>query len=112
MLTKFFALTNWFSPVDVESPTIETIEFSNTENYKNVPFDIVNRIDFSETMWSLDLVVSVTHVDGFNPKANHSTIDMRQSLIKETIRLLDIENISIKKNRLIIKGSSFDYSLH
>lgn len=111
-IAKVFALADWFSPADVESPTIETIEFINTEDYKTVPFDKVDRIDFSETMRDIDLVVSVAHAGDVDPEASHSTIEMRQSLIKETVRLLGIGNISLKKNHVIIEGNLASYSLH
>ncbi|MDR2967329.1 MAG: DUF4132 domain-containing protein [Methanobacteriaceae archaeon] len=111
-MAKIYALADWFSPAEVESPTIETIEFINPKNYKNVPFDKINPIDFSETMRDVDLVVSVAHAGQVDPEASHSTIEMRGSLIKETKKLLSLENIKLKDNHVMIKGTLSSYSVH
>ncbi|MCL2157450.1 MAG: DUF4132 domain-containing protein, partial [Methanobrevibacter sp.] len=111
-MAKIYALADWFSPAEVESPTIETIEFINPKDYKNVPFDKIQAIDFSETMRDLDLVVSVAHAGQVDPEASHSTVEMRQSLIKETKRLLSLDNIKLKDNHAMIDGTLSSYSVH
>lgn len=109
---KMYAMADWFSPADVESPTLETIEFHSLKDYKNIAFEDVNPRIFSEVMRDIDLVVSVAHVGGVDPEASHSSIEMRAVLLRETLRLFKIKNVEIKENHAIIKGSMAEYSVH
>lgn len=109
---KMYALADWFSPADVESPTLETIEFHSLKDYKNIAFEEISPRIFSEVMRDIDLVVSVAHVGGVDPEASHSSIEMRGVLLRETLRLFKINNVEIKENHAIIKGKLADYSVH
>ncbi|MGE6356183.1 DUF4132 domain-containing protein [Flavobacterium sp. NPDC079362] len=109
---KMYAMADWFSPADVESPTLETIEFHSLKDYKNIAFEDVNPRIFSEVMRDIDLVVSVAHVGGVDPEASHSSIEMRAVLLRETLRLFKVKNVEIKENHAIIKGQLADYSVH
>jgi hypothetical protein len=109
---KMYAMADWFSPADVESPTLETIEFHSLKDYKNIAFEDVNPRIFSEIMRDIDLVVSVAHVGGVDPEASHSSIEMRTVLLRETLRLFKIKNVEIKGNHALIKGEMADYSVH
>ncbi|WP_125720216.1 DUF4132 domain-containing protein [Flavobacterium ustbae] len=109
---KMYAMADWFSPADVESPTLETIEFHSLKDYKNIAFEDVNPRIFSEVMRDIDLVVSVAHVGGVDPEASHSSIEMRAVLLRETLRLFKIKNVEITGNHAIIKGKMAEYSVH
>ncbi|KUJ60694.1 hypothetical protein AR687_16830 [Flavobacteriaceae bacterium CRH] len=109
---KMYAMADWFSPADVESPTLETIVFHSLKDYKNIAFEDVNPRIFSEVMRDIDLVVSVAHVGGVDPEASHSSIEMRTVLLRETLRLFKIKNVEIKENHAIIKGKMAEYSVH
>lgn len=109
---KMYAMADWFSPADVESPTLETIEFHSLKDYKNIAFEDLNPRIFSEVMRDIDLVVSVAHVGGVDPEASHSSIEMRAVLLKETLRLFKIKNVEIKENHAIVKGKLGEYSIH
>jgi Family of unknown function (DUF5724)/Domain of unknown function (DUF4132) len=109
---KLYAMANWFSPADVESPTLETIEFHSLKEYKNIAFDVVNPRIFSEVMRDIDLVVSVAHVGGVDPEASHSSIEMRAVLLRETLRLFKVGNVEIKQNHALITGKMANYSVH
>lgn len=109
---KMYAMADWFSPADVESPTLETIEFHSLKDYKNIAFEDINPRIFSEVMRDIDLVVSVAHVGGVDPEASHSSIEMRAVLLRETLRLFKINNVEIKENHAIIKGQLAEYSVH
>lgn len=109
---KMYALADWFSPADVESPTLETIEFHSLKDYKNIAFEDINPRIFSEVMRDIDLVVSVAHVGGVDPEASHSSIEMRAVLLRETLRLFKVKNVEIKENHAIIKGKLAEYSVH
>lgn len=109
---KMYAAANWFSPAEVESPTLETIEFHSLKDYKNIPFEDINPRLFSEVMRDIDLVVSVAHVGGVDPEASHSSIEMRAVLMKETARLFKLDNLSIEGSHVLVKGKMAEYSVH
>lgn len=109
---KLYAMADWFSPADVESPTLETIEFHSLKNYKNIPFEKINPRLFSEVMRDVDLVVSVAHVGDVDPEASHSSIEMRAVLMKETARLFKLENVIIEGSHVFVKGQMAEYSVH
>ena len=109
---KLYALADWFSPADVESPTLETIEFHSLKTHKNIPFEEINPRIFSEVMRDIDLVVSVAHVGGVDPEASHSTIEMRTVLLNETTRLFKLKNVETKGSHAYIKGEMAEYSVH
>ncbi len=109
---KLYAMADWFSPAEIESPTLETIEFHSLKDYKNIAFEDINPRIFSEVMRDIDLVVSVAHVGGVDPEASHSSIEMRSVLIRETMRLFKVNNVKIKENHAIIKGILAVYSVH
>jgi Domain of unknown function (DUF4132) len=109
---KLYAMADWFSPAEIESPTLETIEFHSLKDYKNIAFEDINPRIFSEVMRDIDLVVSVAHVGGVDPEASQSSIEMRTVLLRETLRLFKINNVEIKANHAIIKGILAEYSVH
>lgn len=109
---KMYAMADWFSPADVESPTLETVEFHNLKDYKNVAFKDIDPRIFSETMRDIDLVVSVAHAGGVDAEASHSSIEMRTVLLKETLRLFKLNNVEIAGNHAKIKGTMGEYSVH
>ncbi|KIX20263.1 hypothetical protein SY27_14120 [Flavobacterium sp. 316] len=109
---KLYAMADWFSPADVESPTLETIEFHSLKDYKNIPFEDINPRIFSEVMRDIDLVVSVAHVGGVDPEASHSSIEMRAVLLRETLRLFKINNVEVKESHALITGTMANYSVH
>ena len=107
-----YAMADWFSPADVESPTLETIEFFSRKTYKPVAFEDLEPRLFSEVMRDIDLVVSVAHVGGVDPEASHSTIEMRAVLVEETARLFKLKNVSTQKHHVYIEGSMGRYTVH
>ena len=111
-IAKIYAMADWFSPADVESPTLETIEFHDLKEGKNVAFDSISPLIFSEVMRDIDLVVSVAHVGGVDPEASHSSIEMRAALLRESARLFKLNNVEIMENHVKIKGTLGEYSVH
>ncbi|UKB83501.1 DUF4132 domain-containing protein [Chryseobacterium sp. MEBOG06] len=109
---KLYAMADWFSPAEVESPTLETIEFHSLKDYKNIPFEEINSRLFSEVMRDIDLVVSVAHVGDVDPEASHSSIEMRAVLMKETARLFRLDNVRINGSHVFVKGQMAEYSVH
>ena len=112
LVVRLYAMADWFSPADIEAPTLETVEFFDRNTGENVPLEEVPPILFSETMRDLDLVVSVAHVGGVDPEASHSTVEMRQAVAMELVRLLKLSNVSWVGSHARIKGTLANYSVH
>ncbi|WP_342514672.1 DUF4132 domain-containing protein [Sporosarcina sp. FSL K6-1522] len=112
LIVNLYALADWFSPSDVEAPTLETVQFFDRNTYKSVPFDKVPAILFSEVMRDIDLVVSVAHVGGVDPEASLTTIAMRSVIVNESLRLLKIDNVRLDGNYARIDGKLGEYGVH
>jgi len=111
-IVTLYAMADWYSPSDVESPTIEYVSFTNKKDYKRVHLKDVDPVVFSEVMRDVDLVVSVAHVGGVDPEASHSTMEMRGALARETASLFKLQNIEVKERYIVIDGQLGNYSIH
>jgi hypothetical protein len=100
------------TPAEVEAPTIEQLHFLDSDTGKPRQISTIPPRLFSEIMRDLDLVVSVAHVGGVDPEASASTVEMRATLISETLAALSIANVRIDEPWAIIDGSISEYSLH
>ena len=107
-----YAAADWYTPSDVEAPTLEYVVFYNLKDGKEVPMKEINPMIFSEVMRDVDLVVSVAHVGGVDPEASHSTMQMRGALARESARLFKLTNVEVKERYILIKNEHGDYSLH
>jgi hypothetical protein len=75
---------------------------------------------FDPVMRDLDLVVSVAHIGGVvgvaspleNPEASASTVEMRSSILRETCRLMKLNNVQIQGCYALINGEIGTYSVH
>ncbi|MBP1993696.1 DUF4132 domain-containing protein [Paenibacillus eucommiae] len=112
VIASIYALADWFSPSDVESPTLETVRFYDRNTYKNLAIDQVPSLIFSEVMRDVDLVVSTAHVGGVDPEASLTTIGMRTAIVRESLRLLKIDNVVLEGNHARIAGQLGEYSVH
>lgn len=112
IIATIYALADWFSPADIEAPTIEVVRFEDRKMYKPIPIDNVPKLIFSEVMRDVDLVVSVAHVGGVDPEASLSTIEMRSAIIGELLRLLKLDNVSLKGSHAHIEGVRGEYTIH
>lgn len=63
-------------------------------------------------MRDLDLVVSVAHRGGVDPEASASIIEMRSTLLAETLIVLDVNNVRIKDRLALIDGELGNYTVH
>jgi len=107
-----YAAADWYTPSDVEAPTLEYVVFYNLKDGKEVPMKEINPVIFSEVMRDVDLVVSVAHVGGVDPEASHSTMQMRGALARESARLFKLTNVEVKERHILVKNEHGDYSLH
>jgi hypothetical protein len=73
---------------------------------------VVPPVVFSETMRDVDLVVSVAHAGGVDPEATASTVEMRAALVRETARLMKLDNVGFAGSHVLIDGKLGEYSLH
>ncbi|MGZ4123436.1 MAG: DUF5724 domain-containing protein, partial [Tumebacillaceae bacterium] len=112
VIGHMYALADWFSPSEVEAPTIEEVHFTNRKTGELLPFDQIPAVIFSEVMRDVDLVVSVAHVGGVDPEASHSTIEMRAVIVEEMLRLMKLGNVRIKGSHAHIAGKLGDYTVH
>ncbi|HAS40801.1 MAG TPA: hypothetical protein DCS93_09995 [Microscillaceae bacterium] len=111
-IARMFAMADWFTPADVESPTLETVEFTDRKTWKNMAFDQLDPRIFSEVMRDIDLVVSVAHVGDVDPETSQSTIELRTAIVRETVRLFKLDNVELKGKHALIKGDNNEYSVH
>ncbi|MDR0428963.1 MAG: DUF4132 domain-containing protein [Tannerellaceae bacterium] len=60
IVATIYALADWFSPTDIESPTLEYIAFYNRRTYTSIPVAEVPDVIFSEVMLDVDLAVNLS----------------------------------------------------
>jgi hypothetical protein len=111
-MASMYAMADWYSPSDVEAPTLEYVAFSSISDYKSIPLNEINPLIFSEVMRDIDLVVSVAHVGGVDPEASHSTMEMRVVLARESARLFKLDNVEVKQRHILVKGKLGNYGIH
>ena len=107
-----YAAADWYTPSDVEAPTLEYVVFYSLKDGKEVPMKEINPVIFSEVMRDVDLVVSVAHVGEVDPEASHSTMQMRAALARESARLFKLTNVEVKERHILVKGKLGEYSIH
>ena len=109
---KLYALADWFTPADVEAPTLETVVFEDLNTGKPIDFERIEPRAFSEAMRDLDLVVSVAHAGGVDVSTSQSSMQLRAVLVSESMRLFKQDNVSVKERHTLIKGTLGEYSVH
>ena len=112
IIAKVFALADWFSPADIEAPTLEEVQFFDRKTFKPILIDDVPDLIFTEVMRDLDLVVSVAHIGDVDPEASHSTIEMRKAIVEFNCKLFKLKNVTFTENHALIKGERAEYSIH
>lgn len=112
IVANIYALADWFSPADIEAPTLEWVAFSDRKTYKPLKIEEIPDIIFSEVMRDVDLAVSVAHAGGVDPEASHSTVEMRRAILAFTLPLFKLTNVTLEGNHAFIKGSMGDYHIH
>jgi len=112
VVAEMYALADWFSPSDVEAPTLETVCFYQRKTGLPLELEALNPVLFSEVMRDVDLVVSVAHVGGVDPEASHSTMEMRSVIVTESVRLMQLANVTVGDRHATIAGAHGEYSVH
>lgn len=112
IIAKIYALADWFSPADIEAPTLEDVQFFDRKTFKPILIDDVPDLIFTEVMRDIDLVVSVAHIGDVDPEASHSTIEMRKAIVEFNCKLFKLKNVTFTENHALIKGERAEYSIH
>lgn len=112
IIASIYALADWFSPADIEAPTLEWVEFFDRKNNRAMRIEEIPDIIFSEVMRDVDLAVSVAHAGGVDPEASHSTMEMRRAIIEFTLPLFKLQNVRLEGTHAFISGERADYSVH
>src|SRR5208283_3459380 len=100
------------TPADAAAPAVGAAVFHRRGDWQRLRLTDVPPVIFSEVMRDLDLVVSVAHVGGVDPEATQSTMAMRADLLRETSKLLKLENVKIESRHALIQGEYGRYSVH
>lgn len=112
IIARIYALADWFSPSDVEAPTLEWVEFSDRKTFAPLTIEQVPDLIYSEVMRDVDLAVSVAHAGGVDPQASHSTIEMRRAVVEFNLPLFGIKNVVLKESHALIHGTRGNYNVH
>ena len=112
IVVQIYALADWFSPADIEAPTLEYVCFSDRKTGAEIKIADVPDVIFSEAMRDVDLAVSVAHAGGVDPETSHSTVEMRAAILSFVLPMFRIENVRIEDRHAIIKGKLAEYSVH
>lgn len=112
IVAQIYALADWFSPADIESPTLEWVVFSDRKTGKDLKIKDIPDIIFSEVMRDVDMAVSVAHAGGVDPETSHSTVEMRKAIAEFTMPLFRLTNVTFTKNHAVIEGKRANYTVH
>jgi hypothetical protein len=104
--------SGFYTPLEMEGLTLESVYFTKRSDWKPLHLNDIPPVIFSEVMRDIDLVVSVAHLGGVDPEASTSTLEMRSSLIRESCRLLKLDNVNLPGSYALIKGHLGSYSIH
>ena len=112
IIATIYAMADWFSPADIEAPTLEYVCFHSRKDYKLMKISEIPPVIFSEVMRDVDLAVSVAHAGSVDPETSHSTIEMRSVLVELTMPLFHFKNVTIKGSFAHIEGKLGKYNIH
>ncbi len=112
IIARIYALADWFSPAEVEAPTLEWVEFADRKTFAPLKIEDVPDLIYSEVMRDVDLAVSVAHAGGVDPETSHSTIEMRRAIVEFNLPLFGLTNVTLTESHAIIKGSRAVYNVH
>lgn len=112
IVAQIYAIADWFSPADIEAPTLEWVVFSDRKTFNELKVSDIPEVIFSEVMRDVDMAVSVAHSGSVDPETSHSTIEMRRAIAEFTMPLFKLKNVTFSKTHAIITGQKADYTVH
>lgn len=111
-VVHLYADADWFSPSDIEAPSIDYVAFAHRKNGAPVLIENLDDVVFSEVMRDVDLAVSLSFVGGVDPVTSTSTIELRQAIITCTCQMMKLNNVRVEGHFAHITGKYNDYSVH
>lgn len=112
VIATIYAMADWFSPSDVEEPTLEYVKFYDRKTFSVKKISEIPDIVYSEVMRDVDLAISVAHAGGVDPETSHSTIELRKTIIEFNLKLFKINNVKLEGNHAFITGKHGEYTIH
>lgn len=112
IIAKIYALADWFSPGDIEAPTLEAVAFYDRKTFRSLKIREIPDIIYSEVMRDVDLAVSVAHAGGVDPQTSHSTVEMRRAIMENNLRLFGVQNVRLEGTHAFIDGKMGQYTVH
>jgi hypothetical protein len=112
IVAQIYALADWFSPADIEAPTLEWVCFTNRRTGEGIKIADIPDALFSEVMRDVDLAISVAHAGGVDPETSHSTVEMRAAILSFVLPMLRIENVKVEGHHAFVNGKLAEYSIH
>ncbi len=112
IVARIYAMADWFTPSDVEAPTLESVAFYDRKTMKPLTIKEIPEIVYSEVMRDVDLAVSVAHVGGVDPETSHSTVEMRRVIVQYNLELFGLSNVRLEKSHAMIRGKLGEYTVH
>ena len=112
IVAQMYAMADWFTPADIEAPTLEWVCFSDRRTGEELKISDIPPVIFSEVMRDVDLAVSVAHAGGVDPETSHSTMDMRAAILSFVLPLFKLDNVRVEGHHVLIRGKLADYSIH
>ena len=112
IVATIYALADWFTPADIEAPTLEYVAFYDRKSGQQLKIDDIPEVIFSEVMRDVDMAVSVAHAGAVDPETSHSTVEMRAAILSLILPLLKLSNVEVKGSHAFIDGKLGNYSVH
>lgn len=112
IVAQIYALADWFSPADIEAPTLEWVCFANRKTGEAMKVADIPDILFSEVMRDVDLAVSVAHAGCVDPETSHSTMEMRGAILSFVLPMFRMDNVRVEGHHAIVHGTLAEYSIH
>lgn len=112
IVASIYALADWFSPADIEAPTLEWVCFTDRRTWRELKLSEIPDVIFSEVMRDVDLAVSVAHAGGVDPETSHSTVEMRAAILSFVLPMFGIQNVRVEGHHAIVDGERATYSVH
>lgn len=112
IVARIYAMADWFSPSDIEAPTLEAVVFYDRKSMKPLRIREIPDVIYSEVMRDVDLAVSTAHAGGVDPETSRSTVEMRSAIIQCSLELFRLKNVRLEKTHAFIDGKLGQYTVH
>ena len=112
LVVCLYADADWFSPSDIEAPSIDYVAFYHRKNQKPKKIEEIDDVIFSEIMRDVDLAVSTAFVGGVDPITSFSTIELRKAIVEYTCELMKLKNVTLQEHFANIEGRYNNYHIH